>query len=726
MPLQSTSGAATYDAFGVSAVSAVAQAEAIDYDGSNDYLQRTSDLVGNTNGKSFTFSVWVWPGRSSSAEDIYNSATGSGGFRIRCLGGTNWSVYAYNSGGTEVLACDFTTPVPSMNTFVNLLVSVDLASTANRYVYVNDVAASPSWSIYTNANINRTTTTHEIAAFSGGGVYYRGRLSNVFLDYTYRDLSVEANRRLFITANLKPAAGQAALSPIMYLSMSDPTAPGLNTGTGGNFTLNGVVARSGRGPNQYNAPYSDFDGSVDYLSRTTAPTGIADSKTFTFHCVFNTDDVTNGHFILWFGTGSLQRLYIQLNNGVARLGLNARNASNTQILNALSDNNTIVVGRNYVLDVSIDMANAANRHVFLNGSALPMSWTTYTDDNIQFNISSTPSYNICGSNLPSDLHNGRLGALWFNTNYIDLSVPANLAKFVSGTGINAAPVDLGATGQLPTGTSPLVYLPMYGNNAGRNYGTGGDFTVNSGPYTGARGPNEFWGNRALSAGGWLSRASSIGISDGKIFSFSMYFQRTSSGSTTVFLITDNQGGSGAPRLQIQLESGADPSAIAVRAWDSSGTNVLNVRQGGIVNFGTTYHFCGYIDLANTSNRGLYLNGSLMSPTWTTYTDAIIDLNPATPRYWIGGEYSSPSADWTGVNFAELYFTTTYIDFSQEANRLKFRDAFGNPVNLTQQIEALAIPNPAIYMRFPPTSFGTNSGTGGAFTVNGTITDGGQL
>lgn len=37
------------------------------------------------------------------------------------------------------------------------------------------------------------------------------------------------------------------------------------------------------------------------------------------------------------------------------------------------------------------------------------------------------------------------------------------------------------------GTPPLIYLPMCGNNAGKNYGTGGDFTVNSGPFAGARG-----------------------------------------------------------------------------------------------------------------------------------------------------------------------------------------------------------------------------------------------
>ena len=31
-------------------------ADAIDFDGANDYLSRSSDLVGNTDGKTFTFS----------------------------------------------------------------------------------------------------------------------------------------------------------------------------------------------------------------------------------------------------------------------------------------------------------------------------------------------------------------------------------------------------------------------------------------------------------------------------------------------------------------------------------------------------------------------------------------------------------------------------------------------------------------------------------------------
>ena len=126
------------------------------------------------------------------------------------------------------------------------------------------------------------------------------------------------------------------------------------------------------------------------------------------------------------------------------------------------------------------------------------------------------------------------------------------------------------------------------------------------------------------------------------------------------------------------------------------------------------------DLGDTGKRSMYINGSPASSlTWDTYTNDNIEFSAQRVR--VGRD-----TNYMNGKIAELYFSTSYIDFSQEANRLKFRDAFGNPVNLTQQIEDAAIPNPAVYMRFPPTSFGTNSGTGGDFTVNGTITDGGQL
>jgi hypothetical protein len=83
----------------------------------------------------------------------------------------------------------------------------------------------------------------------------------------------------------------------------------------------------------------------------------------------------------------------------------------------------------------------------------------------------------------------------------------------------------------------------------------------------------------------------------------------------------------------------------------------------------------------------------------TYVGASNDSSGSTGDFWVG----------------EVYFNTHYTNFSQEANRLLFRDAFGNPTNLPSLILGGSVPNPLVYLRTGPANPGENSGTGGAFT-----------
>lgn len=705
MPIIETEGAASSQGFGQFArqVSGPAQAEAIDFNGTTDVLSR-ANLDGNTSSRTFTFSAFFYR-TSANNTFIYNVNNSSlSQFFFITFNNGNISITGRNSGGTNILVgngAGFSAP---LNTWISVLVSVDLASTGSRSVYINDRLFSMSWGTYTNQQIAFSQTTHTVGAYST--TYGQQRLSNVFLDYTYRDLSVEANRRLFVTADLKPAAGQAALNPIMYLPMANPTNPGLNQGTGGNFALEGVVARSGRGPNQYNAPYSTLDGANDFLQRETAPSGIADGKQFTFNCVFNPNNIAANNTIISFSTAGNQRFAIWHNND-GQLTLFARNSSGTTILNATVTNPTFVISRNYVVTVSVDLSDSGRRHIYINGVVpTTINWNTYTNENIDFAFTDTPTYNIGCANGTVNFFNGRLGALWFNTSYLDLSVAANRAKFVTGTGINAAPADPGATGQLPTGTSPLIYLPMYGNDAGRNYGTGGDFSFISGAYTGARGPNEYWGNFGTFNGSSsrLTRTTGVGLADGKTFSMSFWFRPTSGESGDFIFNIGND------RFGVRRDTSDKFNFYA--------GSVLNAASNSsIPTDNIWYHALVCIDMSNTAKRFVYINGTQYGMTWTTYSNSNIAFSGT--HYTIGGYWDGTysSASTFAGDIGDFYFTTEYIDFSEYANRLKFRDAFGNPVNLTQQIESLAIPNPAIFMRFDPTAFGTNLGTGGNFDVN---------
>ena len=76
--------------------------------------------------------------------------------------------------------------------------------------------------------------------------------------------------------------------------------------------------------------------------------------------------------------------------------------------------------------------------------------------------------------------NGCLSEIWYApTQYIDFSNSTNRAKFYN----SGVPVDLGASGQTPTGTSPSWYWRGIYNNLNNLGSAGGTFTQNGGSLT---------------------------------------------------------------------------------------------------------------------------------------------------------------------------------------------------------------------------------------------------
>ena len=57
---------------------------AIGFDGTNDFLSRSSDFTGNTDGKTFTFSGWVYIGDGVST-DVILLALGSNRFKLEYI-----------------------------------------------------------------------------------------------------------------------------------------------------------------------------------------------------------------------------------------------------------------------------------------------------------------------------------------------------------------------------------------------------------------------------------------------------------------------------------------------------------------------------------------------------------------------------------------------------------------------------------------------------------------
>jgi len=211
------------------------------FDGSNDYLTRGS-FSGEADGKTFTFSAWIkFDDDADSA--VFSSDTNGGGNGFNVLmQGRYLNIYGYASNGSASFSLRVDRDSVPIGRFFHLLVSGDCASAA-RKVRIDDIVPTIYQQSSNNADIDFTRGINRI------GVRYTdykfdGNLAHVYLDYTYRDLDTESNRRLFITSDYASTSTSTltALNPIMYVPLTSDYTVGKNLGTGGDFTLNSSPA----------------------------------------------------------------------------------------------------------------------------------------------------------------------------------------------------------------------------------------------------------------------------------------------------------------------------------------------------------------------------------------------------------------------------------------------------------------------------------------------------
>jgi hypothetical protein len=366
------------------------------------------------------------------------------------------------------------------------------------------------------------------------------------------------------------------------------------------------------------------------------------------------------------------------------------------------------------LTFSIDLNDTSKRLVYANGVNITsfVTWSSYVNSLMDF---TAPLYHIGDLThvLNTFKYAGNIGELYFDTNYTDLSTNN---PFWDAETNKPKPVRQVIR---ETGITPLIAMPLDASNAGKNYGTGGDFTANSAPYVGARGASEFWA-RSANFGTNLGNLSRTNVSNlaTKTISFACAFKlNTSSLATarTLLLIENSLAGLGF-RAEVQTNS-----TVRCVGLDSSGTTVANIGSSTAHSTQLWATILFSLDTSNTKAT-LIVNGNNETTTISLVTNALVDITGvAGIAREIGG-----ANDFEGIS-SFFYFTTDYIDFSQEVNRLKFVDAFGYPKDLKAQIDAGVIPTPLIYLPFDdPTNLGKNLGSGGDFTVNGTVTQGADV
>lgn len=671
----------------------------IDFDGTNDYLSRSSDLTGNSDGKTFTFSAWVYPIYSGGNRWLYHSSSYAvdDGIDIFLNSSGRVFVYGYSSSPSQILNASTSASLPE-NTWSHILISVDLSNSSNRHIYVNDASSSASFSVYSNVNINFTNTSHYIFGMPSPYTPTDGRIAGVYLDYTYRDLSVEANRRDFIDENglyvTPPTSG------IISVPMDDPDDPGRNDGTGGDFTLNGIVAQSGRGPNQYNAVASEFDGVNDVLE-LTGVSGITSTNKFTFSANFVYSNFANTIYYLHYTRNSLgnsiSQVHVNPSTKTLNVWLNSDGSSTTDDLLNLSV--PIEIDRNYSVDISIDLASQSNSKVFLNGVDTSFTASKFVNGNVQY--SAIISMYI-GAQSNGDRNVKSIGEVYFDTTYIDLATDNPFWDSDAGKPKLVRQV------LEETGNTPLIAMPIRADDPGNNLGTVGDFTLNGGGLVGARGASEYIARTAaFRSNGAAFNTNYLSLNTPTItstpYSLVMEVSRISTSSDLVIL---NFGTFYLVALQdeaLRITTNNSVPNVFVEGGDENLYEYLYISYTGTGNFLQVY------EDSTLTNLNVYAPPSFTGGTLT-----------------IGRGTGNGLYDFHG-NMGNIYFTTDYIDFSQEANRNLFRDQLGFPRDLKPLIEDGTIPNPLIYLPFDDTdNLGKNLGTGGDFTVTGTVTAGSDV
>lgn len=218
----------------------------------------------------------------------------------------------------------------------------------------------------------------------------------------------------------------------------------------------------------------DFNGTTTWLERDADYTGNADSKSGTVSIWVKFDAVGATQYLI---EGAQSRTTIWVSGGgVLRIELkDSANVMLVQFDQNTANFSAMTAGNWYHILASWDKSVETRRHLYINNTEC-LTATTFLSDNVDVNTASidyTQTDHSIGS-YDGGLFfvNGCLSEVYYAPGqYIDLSNSANRLLFRSAGG---SPISLGATGNTPTGTAPLVYLKGDFSAFNVNSGTGGN------------------------------------------------------------------------------------------------------------------------------------------------------------------------------------------------------------------------------------------------------------
>lgn len=219
----------------------------------------------------------------------------------------------------------------------------------------------------------------------------------------------------------------------------------------------------------YVAQTASFDGSNDYFETNfgTFPSGATDATAFTLS--------------VWFRHTATSLDGIFYNHG-NRLTVSAQ--SDDTIIISTKDSSNVASATLRTVTVFDD---SAWHHLIISINYSAQIYSCYVDGVTETLTETIPitntnveltrtTYTVGAATGGTNHWIGGLAEIYLVQEYIDLSVAANLAKFINA---DDQPVDLGSDGSTPTGNAPLFYFNKNGNLFGTDQsGRSNDLTHN--------------------------------------------------------------------------------------------------------------------------------------------------------------------------------------------------------------------------------------------------------
>jgi hypothetical protein len=211
------------------------------------YLARGGALTGVSGGTVFSGSLWLRLAAEGTFARVFNAASDRFSLLYFDDAPSDYALFGVNSSSVEILRL-LIDGIDDTN-WPHLLWSLDLADSGSRHFYLDD-ASTGTWATYIDDAIDFATSDLGLGSDAAGNNEWNGDMADVWLRFggSVIDFSLEANRRLFITAEGKPANPTGWISGGQVQLQGSLDSWPTNKGSGGGFTIAAGALGAGTGP----------------------------------------------------------------------------------------------------------------------------------------------------------------------------------------------------------------------------------------------------------------------------------------------------------------------------------------------------------------------------------------------------------------------------------------------------------------------------------------------